>query len=141
MMKLCQGSSLPKWHLICFFAVYAPNFGASMNCFSLTDICDNKMPTRLWTLNGARLIIVWLAARGYFRRYYAVYVLTYCPISLFGFKGASSFSLCNGFMESDSSARVEIPANFEDAPVEYLVQLIGELFFCLQLYPSSLISR
>lgn len=30
-------------------------------------------------------------------------------------------------MESDSSARIEIPANFEDAPVDYLVQLIGEL--------------
>ena len=43
-------------------------------------------------------------------------------------------------MESDSSARVEIPANFEDAPVDYLVQLIGEPFFIefhLQLYPSS----
>lgn len=75
-------------------------------------------------------ILVWLTARGYFRGYYAAYFLTYCPISLFGFKGAS-FSLCNGFMESDSSARVEIPANFEDAPVEHLVQLIGELFFHL----------
>ena len=39
-------------------------------------------------------------------------------------------------MESDSSARVEIPANFEDAPVEYLVQLIGELSF-----PLFVISR
>jgi hypothetical protein len=32
-------------------------------------------------------------------------------------------------MESDSSAKVEIPANFEDAPVEDLVELIGELCY------------
>jgi len=36
-------------------------------------------------------------------------------------------------MESDSSERVEIPANFEDAPVEALVQLIGEIFYYLGL--------
>jgi len=30
-------------------------------------------------------------------------------------------------MESDSSARIEIPANFEDAPVDYLVQLIADM--------------
>lgn len=43
-------------------------------------------------------------------------------------------------MESDSSARVEIPANFEDAPVDYLVQLIGELSFTyLQLDSLNII--
>lgn len=40
-------------------------------------------------------------------------------------------------MESDSSARIEIPANFEDAPVDYLVQLIGVLSFHLQLQPLT----
>ena len=31
----------------------------------------------------------------------------------------------NGAMESDSPHRVEIPVNFEDAPIDDLVQLIG----------------
>ena len=39
-------------------------------------------------------------------------------------------------MESSSSERVEIPATFEDAPVEHLVQLIGmSTFFFIQLFP------
>jgi hypothetical protein len=32
-------------------------------------------------------------------------------------------------MEPDSSEKVGIPANFEDAPVEDLIQLIGELSY------------
>lgn len=37
-------------------------------------------------------------------------------------------------MEADSLERVEIPSNFEDAPVEDLVQLIG---ITLLFHPSS----
>jgi len=42
-------------------------------------------------------------------------------------EGASTSILCNGFMEAHSSERVEIPANFEEAPVEDLVQLIADM--------------
>jgi hypothetical protein len=34
-------------------------------------------------------------------------------------------SRCNGFMESSSSDRVELPAVFEDVPIDHLVHLIG----------------
>ncbi|KAJ3518122.1 hypothetical protein NLJ89_g39 [Agrocybe chaxingu] len=40
---------------------------------------------------------------------------------------ANTATSCNGFMESSSSERVELPPNFEDAPVEHLIQLIDML--------------
>jgi len=42
---------------------------------------------------------------------------------------AKTATLCDGFMESSGSERVEIPANFEEAPIEHLVQLIGTHIF------------
>lgn len=38
---------------------------------------------------------------------------------------ATTAALGNGSMEFDSFDRVEIPANFEEAPIDDLVQLIG----------------